>query len=191
MTNSFLSKIRTGLKIIDRPWFYPIILLFVGLVTYGIIFTRPGFFWDDWGKVYLYYTHNPVVSLHYSPSRPYTVWVYLFLFTFAKMTPIVWQIVELIVRWLGILFIYYTLNAIWPNRVSREPSMYAPRPCAKPPTMKSFGKRSRKAGYRSSAPIIVASISRTRRRWVSPTLRKFPTVPRAWRTAWPFFIHTE
>ena len=117
MTNSFLSKIRTGLKTIDRPWFYPIILLFVGLVTYGIIFTRPGFYWDDWGKVYLYYTHNPAVSLHYSPSRPFTVWPYLFLFTFAKMTPLVWQFLELIVRWLGIFFIYYTLNAIWPNRV--------------------------------------------------------------------------
>jgi hypothetical protein len=117
MKDSFTSKIRAGLKIIDRPWFYPIILLFVGLATYGIIFTRPGFFWDDWGKVYIYYTHNPEVSLHYSPSRPFTVWVYLFLFTFAKMTPLVWQILELIVRWLGILFIYYTLNAIWPNRV--------------------------------------------------------------------------
>ena len=117
MKNFFVAKIRAGLKLIDSPWFYPIVLLFVGLAAYGIIFTRPGFYWDDWGKVYLYYTNNPEVSLHYSPSRPFTVWVYLFLFTFTKMTPIVWQFLELIVRWLGILFIYYTLNAIWPNRV--------------------------------------------------------------------------
>jgi hypothetical protein len=33
------------------------------------------------------------------------------------MTPLVWQILELIVRWLGILFIYYTLMAIWPKRI--------------------------------------------------------------------------
>ncbi len=117
MKNSFISKIKAGLKIIDRPWFYPIILLLVGLAAYGIIFTRPGFYWDDWGKVYVYYAHNPVVSMNYSPSRPFTVWTYLFLFTFAKMTPLVWQILELIIRWLGILFIYYTLIAIWPNRV--------------------------------------------------------------------------
>lgn len=117
MKSGFISKIKAGLKIIDQPWFYPIVLLFVGLAAYGIIFTRPGFYWDDWGKVYIYYVHNPVVSLGYSPSRPFTVWTYLFLFTFAKMTPLVWQILELIVRWLGILFIYYTLMAIWPRRV--------------------------------------------------------------------------
>jgi hypothetical protein len=117
MKSSFMSKVKAGLKIIDRPWFYPIVLLLVGLAAYGIIFTRPGFYWDDWGKVYIYYVHNPVVSLGYSPSRPFTVWTYLFLFTFAKMTPLVWQILELIVRWLGILFIYYMLMAIWPRRV--------------------------------------------------------------------------
>ena len=117
MKKSFELKIRTVLNIIDRPWFYPIILWFVGLVTYGIIFTRPGFYWDDWGKVYLYYVHNLQVALHYFPSRPFAIWPYLFMFTFAKMTPIVWQFLALILRWLGISFIYYTLNAIWPNRV--------------------------------------------------------------------------
>jgi hypothetical protein len=111
------EKFSSGLKVIYRPWIFPIILFLVGLATYGIILTKPGFYWDDWGKVYLYYTHNPIVSFHYSPSRPFTIWSYLFLFTFAKMTPIVWQLVVLILRWLGISAIYYTLTSSWPKLI--------------------------------------------------------------------------
>jgi hypothetical protein len=32
------------------------------------------------------------------------------------MTPVVWQIVSLLLRWGGVLFIYYTLNLVWPSR---------------------------------------------------------------------------
>jgi hypothetical protein len=118
MKNFFRAKIRAGLKIIDQPWFYPFVLLFVGLAAYGYIFTRPGFYWDDWESVYLYYMHPTLsASLQYFGARPFSVLPYLILFPFAKMTPIVWQFVALILRWLGVLLIYYTLTAIWPHRV--------------------------------------------------------------------------
>jgi hypothetical protein len=34
-------------KTLDKPWFYPFALLLVGLVAYGFIFTKPGFYWDS------------------------------------------------------------------------------------------------------------------------------------------------
>jgi hypothetical protein len=118
MKNFFVSRTKTVSSIIDQAWFYPIVLLFVGLAGYGIIFTRPGFYWDDWESVYLYYVHPALsVSLRYFGARPYAVIPHLLLFPFFKMTPIVWQWVALILRWLGVLFIYYTLTAIWPKRV--------------------------------------------------------------------------
>ncbi len=97
MKNFLARTIRTGLKIVDRSWFYPVILLFIGLAAYGIIFSRPGFYWDDWAKVHLYYVNNPSVALHYFPTRPGWIWIYLFLFSFVKMTPIVWQFVALLI----------------------------------------------------------------------------------------------
>ncbi len=118
MKNFFKTLIRVGQRIIDQPWFYPIVLLLAGLSAYGIIFTRPGFFWDDWTFVYFYkLKESAALSLHYLPSRPFTGWLYFVLFTFTKMTPIAWEFAALIIRWLGILFIYFTLNAIWPTRV--------------------------------------------------------------------------
>jgi hypothetical protein len=118
MKNLFNAKIKARLTIIDQPWLYPIILLFVGLCAYGIIFTRPGFFWDDWTFVFFYKLNQSFLSsIHYLPSRPFTGWLYLTLFTFTKMTPIAWELLAFILRWLGILFIYFTLNAVWPHRV--------------------------------------------------------------------------
>jgi hypothetical protein len=32
------------------------------------------------------------------------------------MTPIVWQTLALVLRWIGVVFIYLTLNAVWPAR---------------------------------------------------------------------------
>jgi hypothetical protein len=116
MSNFFKSKIRAGLKIIDQPWFYPIVLFFIGFAAYGFILTRPGFYWDDWETVYLYYLHDPALAFTYYFGRPLSGLSNLFLFSFVKMTPFAWQLASLILRWLGILFIYFTLNAIWPKR---------------------------------------------------------------------------
>jgi hypothetical protein len=43
MRNFFDPKIKAILKIVDQPWFYPIVLFFVGFAAYGFILTRPGF----------------------------------------------------------------------------------------------------------------------------------------------------
>ena len=106
-----------ALKIINKPWFFPLALLLVGIVAYGLMIPRLGFYWDDWESVYLYNLHNPAVSFSYYAERPFSALPYIFLFSFTEMTPIVWQIVALVLRWVGVLFVYFTLNALWPNRV--------------------------------------------------------------------------
>jgi hypothetical protein len=105
-----------GSKIIHNPWFFPLALLCVGVIAYGLIIPALGFYWDDWKAVYLYYMHNPAISFQYYVSRPLSAIAYLILFPIAKMTPVVWQIVALLLRWGGVLFVYYTLNLVWPSR---------------------------------------------------------------------------
>lgn len=117
MKNFFETRIKAGLKIIDRPWFYPLVLLIVGFAAYGIIFTRPGFYWDDWETVYLYKLHSVAASFAYYTGRPLSALPNIIMFSLLKMTPAAWQFGSLILRWLGILFIYFTLNIVWPTRV--------------------------------------------------------------------------
>ncbi|MBA4380305.1 MAG: hypothetical protein C0393_06475, partial [Anaerolinea sp.] len=104
-------------KIFNKPWFYLFALLLVGLIAYGLMIPRLGFYWDDWEGVYLYHLHNPAISFLYYAERPLSALAYLILFPFAKMTPIVWQFVAILLRWVGVSFIYYTLTVIWPKRV--------------------------------------------------------------------------
>jgi len=104
-------------RIINRPWFYPLALLLVGIATYGLMIPRLGFYWDDWESVYLYYLSNPAVGFGYYAERPFSVLPYLVFFPVAKMTPVVWQSLALLLRCGGILFLYFTLNTVWPRQV--------------------------------------------------------------------------
>ena len=104
------------LKIVQKPWLFPLALLFIGVLAYGLIIPSLGFYWDDWEGVYLYQLHNPAISFQYYSERPLSAIAYLLLFPVAKMTPVVWQIVSLLLRWGGVLFVYYTLNLVWPSR---------------------------------------------------------------------------
>jgi hypothetical protein len=103
-------------KIIQKPWFFPLALLGIGIFAYGLIIPSLGFYWDDWEGVYLHQLHNPAISFQYYSERPLSAIAYLLLFPFAKMTPVVWQIVSLLLRWGGVLFVYYTFNLVWPSK---------------------------------------------------------------------------
>jgi hypothetical protein len=112
-----MKKIQNiALKIIDSPWFYPLALLLIGVLAYGLVIPYLGFYWDDWESVYLYHLHNPAIIFPYFAERPFSAFIYLILFPITRMTPIVWQIVALVLRWIGVVFIYLTLNAVWPER---------------------------------------------------------------------------
>jgi hypothetical protein len=108
------------IKIIQKPWFFPLALLLIGMIAYGLILPGLGFYWDDWEGVYLYQLHDPAVSFQYYSERPLSAIAYLFLFPLAKMTPPVWQVVSLFLRWGGVLFIYSTLNLVWPSRIRQN-----------------------------------------------------------------------
>ncbi|MFH1524016.1 MAG: hypothetical protein ABIF04_03550 [Chloroflexota bacterium] len=113
-----MKKIRDiALKVANAPWFYPLVLLLIGIAAYGVMIPRLGFYWDDWESVYLYHLHNSAISFQYFAERPFSALTYLALFPVAPMTPVVWQSIALVLRWIGILFLYWTLNAVWPERM--------------------------------------------------------------------------
>ena len=107
---------NTASKIIAHPWFYPVALLLIGVLAYGLVIPYLGFYWDDWESVYLYHLHNPAIIFPYFAERPFSAFIYLILFPITRMTPLVWQTVALVLRWIGVVFIYLTLNAVWPAR---------------------------------------------------------------------------
>jgi hypothetical protein len=104
----------------NKPWFYPLALLFVGLVAYGLMIPGLGFYWDDWESVFLYNLHTPAISFNYYAERPFSALAYLVFFLLIKMTPVAWQFLALFLRWGAILLLYLTLNAVWPERTTQN-----------------------------------------------------------------------
>jgi hypothetical protein len=114
-----MKRIKSfALKVVDQPWFFPLALLAIGFVAYGLMIHRLGFYWDDWESVYLYKLHNPGIDFQYFSERPFSALIYFVLFPVARMTPLVWQSIALILRWAGVLFVYFTLDTVWPERKS-------------------------------------------------------------------------
>ncbi len=107
-------------KTAGQPWFYPLALLLVGLVAYGAMLPGLGFYWDDWQSVFLYSLHNPALSFSYYAERPVSALAYLAFFPWVRMTPAVYQVLALFLRWGAILLLYFTLNAVWPERTTQN-----------------------------------------------------------------------
>jgi hypothetical protein len=112
--------ISRNLRIINQPFVYPLVLLLVGLAAYGILLYRPGFYWDDWESVYLYSLHDPGLSFQFFYDRPFSSLIYQLLFPVTKMTPMLWLVVGFFLRWCGVLGIYFTLDKVWPDRLSQN-----------------------------------------------------------------------
>jgi hypothetical protein len=104
-------------RLFDSGWFYPLALLMIGIISYALMLPRLGFYWDDWESVYLNRLQIPSISFLYYAERPVSAIAYLIFFSFIKMSPGVTQIISLLLRWGGILFLYFTLNIIWPKQV--------------------------------------------------------------------------
>jgi len=105
-------------KAADQPWVFPLVLLPVGGVAYGLMIPNLGFYWDDWESVFLKSLNNPSLSFsfNYYAERPFSALSYLAFFQFLKETPLAWQVLALLLRWGGILLLNYTLNAVWLER---------------------------------------------------------------------------
>ncbi len=96
---------------------FPVFLLFICILVYGIFAPFMGFYWDDfpytWYKVAdgvqgttsAIYLDRPVLALFY--ALPVSI---------LGEKPLVWQLFAIITRWLYTLSMYGFLQSLWPNR---------------------------------------------------------------------------
>jgi hypothetical protein len=109
------------MKFIDRiknnRWLVPITLLGVVFITYGYQLFRMGLYWDDWEIIYLDHFNNPKAYWDYFLyARPLTSWIYLMFAPLIGMNPIAWQVVNILLRWAGLVGFWWALRLVWPRR---------------------------------------------------------------------------
>jgi hypothetical protein len=96
------------------PVSYPLITLLIGALTYLYAAPWLGYFWDDWEVVFLLHSRNAQLFTEYFAfDRPFA-WPYLVMHSLVGLNPLAWHIATYLVRWGGILLLYYSFLQVWP-----------------------------------------------------------------------------
>lgn len=105
-------------KLYKNKYFFPLFLLIVCLITFGLFIPFLGYFWDDFP--YLWFRHSTGVSgvmQAIALDRPLLALVYTIPMSVFGENPIVWQLAALFSRWLFTLSVYGFLNSLWPQKM--------------------------------------------------------------------------
>lgn len=104
-------------RLLKNRWIYPLTLLGVMLITYGLQLTRLGFYWDDWQALYLSRFASASAFWNFFLSdRPISSWTYILTMPILGLHPLAWQIFTLLMRWLSVMGFVWALSSVWPQQ---------------------------------------------------------------------------
>lgn len=98
--------------------FTPVLLLLVTIVSYGVFSRAIGFLMDDWYIAWFGKTFGAAQYIDYfSLDRPLMGYFFTAAFTLLghSVSPFVWQVFALLLRWLCTYALWGMLNAVWPD----------------------------------------------------------------------------
>lgn len=107
MIKNFLKK--------DR---FPLLLLAVCLLAYGIFSPFLGFYWDDLPYMWFKHTNGPLGAIRaIALDRPVLGLFYALPLSLFGEAPIIWQIFAIFCRWIFILSVFWFLNRLFPKNI--------------------------------------------------------------------------
>lgn len=114
---AILQQLQSKLnRLAQNRFFFPAFLLLVGGISYLLQINRMGFYWDDWQAVLLSRSADPgLVWRYFFYDRPFSAWTYALTFPLLQMNAPLWQALTFLLRWIGVLCIYWTFVELWPD----------------------------------------------------------------------------
>jgi hypothetical protein len=98
----------------------PLALLVTCILAYGLWLAPLGFYWDDWPWIWISQVYGPAGLLRIDSSvRPLAGEILWLVAQLAGKSPLGWQLVNLLFRWLAALAFWWALGKIWPRAGSR------------------------------------------------------------------------
>ncbi|MEI6291064.1 MAG: hypothetical protein WCP19_11585, partial [Chloroflexota bacterium] len=93
----------------------PIFLLVLAILTYALFFWQRGFYWDEAPWTWIYFRLGPAaLTKTFSTSRPFWGMLYQVLLPIVGPRPWAWQLLMVLMRWLGAVLVWQLLKIIWP-----------------------------------------------------------------------------
>ena len=96
--------------------FFPIILLTIVALAYGLFIPWLGFYLDDWYIVWFrHFFGSAAFTDFFAQDRPFLAWIYVVLTPLMGDSPIAWQTFAVLTRWILGLAFWDLLKQIWPE----------------------------------------------------------------------------
>jgi hypothetical protein len=110
-------KLKASLSWVFQPGAFPLALLVLCILSFGLLIPRLGFYWDDWPMI----TTIRLQGLSafwdfYRGERPFSAWTLYASAPFLGTNPLSWHLYTLGVRWLATVAMWWTLRGLWPQR---------------------------------------------------------------------------
>src|SRR5512143_983596 len=96
----------------------PVMLLaLTGVLAYGLVLTKTGFYWDDLPMSWIRYELGPrAMSEYFSTNRPVWGWLYQITTRLLPQVPVFWQAFALFWRWIGARLVWLIVRELRPQR---------------------------------------------------------------------------
>ncbi len=100
------------------PWYTaPILIVLVGLLTYGLLIREMGFYWDDWVFIWMAKTTGPAgLARYFSTNRPFWGWIIAQTTALLGSSPWQWQIFGLFWRVAAAISLWGLVLLVWPRQ---------------------------------------------------------------------------
>ena len=102
----------------------PLLFAVITVVAYGLLLPLTGFYWDDWPFAWLGRFLGPAAFIPaFRGFRPFLGPVFFITTSLLPLSPLLWQIFALIIRFLAGLTAWFALRGIWPDH--KRPALIA------------------------------------------------------------------
>ena len=104
-------------KLSFRSSSVPVVLLVLCILSFGLVASQVGFYWDDWFYSYFNRFFGAADFWEaFQEDRPLASGLFYLTGRLVGGQPLSWQIFALATRWLACLAVWWTLNALWPGK---------------------------------------------------------------------------
>lgn len=101
----------------ENPLGFPLVLLGLALVTYGVFIASLGFYWDDWPPlVFTHMADKSAVWQYFTYDRPFQSWTYYLQLPICRDSAFCWQLSVILFRWTAALALYFTFLKLFPGQ---------------------------------------------------------------------------
>lgn len=107
------------MKLQFKTWTIPLALLALCVLGFGVLIPLLGFFWDDWPAI----TTIRLLGVDgfwefYRGERPFSAWTFIVFEPLLGTNQLLWHAFTLLMRWLSVVGMWWSLRLLWPHRRS-------------------------------------------------------------------------